>query len=815
MSPRAQTVDTLCQLMSTGDEADRCYAARTLGVLGDPTAVDTLTAKLQDEDIDVCVDAAEALGRIGSPRAVPPLIESLTNDPNGEICTAVTKALGNLGGEEAAQALRVVAEKRPEGMEWDEDWDTWWDVQREAVKALGRFGDDQAIEILTGILNDESQQDIESEILRALAGTPGKGTDVLIARLQDSDSRHQQRWRSAKALGQASRNEKITQALGRALKDKVAVVRAEVAAALAEQNATRYLPALMLMLRDSSENVRSSAIKAIIQLSDQNTGDELVREKLLAMVGDSSPEVRATLFNALSRTVEANALPDEAYSRVAADLVNPYAETASAACTLLGKNGDDRAVSELLRVLDDDQGHPMVRREAARMVGRLGIFDEAVSECMTRVTGSDVQAVRLAALTALVELDKTNASTDAPRDCHSPMEIILGAIEGRIQPGQQSRQGTTAESNTGQSESQSTADSLSEAPETAALPAESTTETLEDVGEKADGQAQEPNSVALPDTPARIVEEGEIKSAVSTLDAIAMDNVEATLGLDTPPPEQDEETLEYLAVADANKETMSRIRSERKIDPALDTRRLGIRVLGECDGDEGIKILIRMLQDANADLRGEAAVSIGRIAERNPGLPALMDAVGLLITQMTMDNQDQRLRCALALGRLGNRAAVVPLLEVLKDPKPNVRIQAIKALSLLYRQGTDQIAPDHMVTRKVPPLSVSRSIAELLNDEEAGVRVAASKALAIILEPLEEKRYTAQIIETIIDSVFSWTGEEARLIGKTLRGFDTAVATDKLLQCLKSAEDSVKRSVVIEMLEELLDAGQEKKDRVA
>ncbi|MCG7979826.1 MAG: integrase core domain-containing protein, partial [Candidatus Thiodiazotropha endolucinida] len=30
--------------------------------------------------------------------------------------------------------------QRPQGLEWDGDWDTWWDIQLEAVKALGMAG---------------------------------------------------------------------------------------------------------------------------------------------------------------------------------------------------------------------------------------------------------------------------------------------------------------------------------------------------------------------------------------------------------------------------------------------------------------------------------------------------------------------------------------------------------------------------------------------------------------------------------------------------------------------------------------------------
>ncbi|WP_419631018.1 HEAT repeat domain-containing protein, partial [Thiolapillus sp.] len=94
MTTYKETVDTLCQLLQSGDEADRCYAARTLGLLKDTASVETLIERLKDEDLDVAINAAEALGNIGSSEAIPALIESLENDPSGEVCTMIATALG-------------------------------------------------------------------------------------------------------------------------------------------------------------------------------------------------------------------------------------------------------------------------------------------------------------------------------------------------------------------------------------------------------------------------------------------------------------------------------------------------------------------------------------------------------------------------------------------------------------------------------------------------------------------------------------------------------------------------------------------------
>ena len=171
MSYRKQVIKSLSELIAKGDEADRCYACRALGAIGGSGAIPVLTERLRDEDIDVCIDAAEALGHLREPAAVSALLESLVKNPNGEVMIAAVEALGEIGGAETVAPLMEVAARRPNNIiaYGDESWDPWWDIQLQAVKALGRHRISEAVSILVGILNDEENQDIKSEILKALA----------------------------------------------------------------------------------------------------------------------------------------------------------------------------------------------------------------------------------------------------------------------------------------------------------------------------------------------------------------------------------------------------------------------------------------------------------------------------------------------------------------------------------------------------------------------------------------------------------------------------------------------------------------------
>ncbi len=804
MTTYKKTVDILCQLLQTGDEADRCYAARALGLLRDRTSVETLIERLRDEDLDVVIDAAEALGNIGSTAAVSALIESLENDPSGEVCTMITTALGKIGSAEAIDPVLKIVLERPEEMEWDDDWDTWWDVQKAGVKALGALKAEKAVDALAALIDDETQQDMESTILNTLMQISDAGEARVIERLQNQDSLPIHRRRAAHALAMASSAD-ATRALGRALTDPAADVRAEAAFSLAGQNAVSYLSALTLLLRDPDGEVRQAALKAITRLAHDSDNASDIEAAFQSMMTDSDPEVRRILYSILLPVVSDNPLSDQSFHAVLESVADSHAETAAAACSLLGENGNPAAIENLLHIVANEQAHHMVRREAATAIGKLGQITSIILNTLETAITDREQVVRLAALAALMELEKTGTiveeSSDEASSLPRPLEIILGALQGEIT-----------------------------IPEPIAAPVEVTLDThVEgDALQQQNGDAEqvvEPETadtaetaLNLPETPAEIVAEGEVTPAMSTLDAITMANVETMMSASHPEKEiQDEVTMEYMEIVEDNKEIMRRMRSNRKIDAQEDIRRLAAHILAEIQETEVLKILIQALSDDAAIVRREAAESIGMMAQRDPQMKELSDAVGTLITQLAIGDLDQKIVSARALSHIGNRAALVPLTEALKEPEFTIRVQAIDALVHLSLNNQDPAEADHMVVRDVPPLSVARKLMECLEDRESAVRVAAAKGLASIFEPLQEESFTRKAVEKIIEGVSLGTGEEARLVGRALRSFDTDLANSILLTNLERADDSVKRSVFIEMIEELLtdQSSSDQSDQVA
>ena len=796
MTLQQETRDVLCQLLQTGDEADRCYAARTLGILGDRESVDTLIERLRDEDVDVSIDAAEALGNIGATEAVPALIESLENDPSGEVCTMIAEALGKIRSPKSIEPLLKILLNRPDYLEWDDDWDTWWDVQKEAVKALGMLKAEKAVDALPGLIDDEKQQDIEPEILNTLIDISAAGEARVIERLQNLQSLPQHRRRAAHALAKSTTPD-ATKALGRALRDDAAQVRAEAALALAEKQASNYLGALLLLLKDPHEEVRRAAITAVTRLAEDGANASELQEALESMLSDPDSQVRATLLTLLLPVVADNPLSGQNFQAVVDCIDDSAAESAAAACALLGANADPAAIAPLLSLIDDANGHPMVRREAAISVGKLGRIDAHVMATLGKAVTDKQQTVRLAALTALMELENSGAlmeedsAADEKNPVPRPLELVIDAVNGRIAI-------ITEPSSPADETAKDEDDAKKQLAETetndSAQPRESAPEVAVD-------------TIDLPEIPAQIVREGEIEVATSTLDAIAMENVALMMESSSPAAEEiieDEITREYRGIVKDNKAMMRRIRSHRKTDVQQDVRRLAARALAETDDPLAIDTLIQALNDDDELIRREAAESIGVIARRSRQIPELMDAVGALITQLAISDIDHQVTCARTLSYLGNRAALAPLIEAVKAPEYTLRVQAIDALVRLSLNSLDPDEAGHMVVRDVPPLSIARKLMESLDDDDMGVRVAAAKGLAQLLKPLDEENFTRKAIKKVVSSVMLSTGEEARLLGRALRQFDIRVGNEELLTQLKSAEDSVKRSVFIEMIEELL-----------
>jgi HEAT repeat protein len=828
---KKKVIETLCHLITTGDEVDRCHVSRTLGVLREKQAIPSLIQCLQDEDIDVSMEAAEALGRIGDAEAVPALLESLTHDPDGEVKTAVVEALGQIEEQKVIAPLLEIAKTCPDNMNWDEgnQWNAWWDMQLKAVKALGQKRVTEAVPVLSTILTDEENQDIESEVLTALALMGGEGEAVLIQRLTKGTSR--ERRRAAAALGTVH-SKNARKALAEAMTDKSGEVRVAAIRALGKQDAVPYIDIMLRFLKDSDPEMRCAVIDVITALSANNT--EIMLDKLAPLLTDHSPIVRAAILKALYSIEQ---IPQETLVQIRQCLSDPDNTVISTACTLLARIGDQSILPTLLQILSNKERDAMLRSQVATALGLLG--NREALHILTWTVGDEKQSVRLAALNALMQLEKHQTPVDSSGNTEyehnrTPLDIVIAALKGEIV--------TSSADNDLSPDHETTPESISDENDAPNSPLELESATPSE-SEKIKNSSLEQGKTK-PSSDEDQTDEGQsltdaepvasdIPPPISTLEAIERDNAAALddkiedvfripglsffekktqtwnrvfsknsvserLNAALDDKIEDEaiqknqfspEVEEYVKIANESIQSAERLLVSKKWDVATDVRHLSARILGDSDKEEAVNALIEALNDDDFVLRREAAISLGYIAQRSPQIKALANAFGSLVTHLNIGDIEIRLASVRTLGYLGNQSAIPVLFDYLQDEENNVRTQTIHALIALISVSKENSWEGVNID------SIIAQFVKLLSDTHKNVRKGAADALA--------KLHHTEALDSIIDAAFADAGAAARDMGRALRRLDVEQSGAKLLKKLEEAQNSGYRRFVIEMLEEV------------
>ncbi len=144
----------LANLKST-DPFVRAGAARTLGDLGNPEAIEPLIGVLNDENLYVRAYTAEALGKFQDSRALHPLIEAM-NDEAFFVRAHVVEALGDLGDPMAVQPLVALLEGASDRIKPYVAW------------ALGEIRDTSSVRPLIEALKDKACCDVAAKALKQI-----------------------------------------------------------------------------------------------------------------------------------------------------------------------------------------------------------------------------------------------------------------------------------------------------------------------------------------------------------------------------------------------------------------------------------------------------------------------------------------------------------------------------------------------------------------------------------------------------------------------------------------------------------------------
>jgi HEAT repeat protein len=779
---KSEVISGLRDLLKNGDEADKCNASRALGNIGAAEAVDDLVSHLHDEDVDVCIDAAEALGRLRAHKVVPQLLESLKNDPDGELKTTIVKALGEIQNEQAIPLLLQIAESQPEDMIMDsnEDWDDWWDMQQQAIIALGNMRVEQATDMLARLLQSDDVLDIEQDILKALVRIGVKGEAAVIEQLTSASA--QTRRRAALALIESSSAESL-KALAKALTDNSEDVRLYALQALVKRKASKYLSAIELLKRDRSEKVRQAALLAIAELSALTGAPaSSANEKLLQ---DPDSEVRAAYLKTLhNQQVEIS--DEELHQHIDSALTDSDEQVMLAALPLFARLQDSAgAETRLIQLIAQPKLSDALLTAGMQTLSELGRWNVNISRLMTRFISHPQQTVRLATLKALMDMEQTLAEADMPEGmAKTPVDIVNETLSGRV---------------------------VLEVEVNSLL--ETASKNAADDDEEVEAVSDEEIS-ALKDS-----------APMSTLEAIMQESQLAELEMQQAQQqviedediEQDAEMAEFETLVERNNTRADWLFNNKgEVSVAQDVQRLSARILARLPKDiapeKAAKIVNSLLFALNSEdlqLQTLAAESIAQIALDNPQTEGIEYAFGGLVTQFHNEQWDLKLACMKALAAIRNRAAIPVIMNALDHHRAALRIQAIESITDLELNGDELLKNAHVPEKPLTLIEWVELLIEKLQDSEPGVRYSAVNNLKRCLKDktiAQDATLVQKAIEHIVQTAFTNQGGRTRDMAQVLKEIEPVKGTARLIELLKELPSSYQRRFAIEMLEEMFKA---------
>ena len=268
----------LAAAVGSTDALSRALAARGLGALKDPSALDLLGPLLRDTDEGVVVQALRALGSIGEARGTA-LVSPLVSSRNPVLVWEALRALAALPPDPGLRATvaGLVGDERP------------W-IRAAALPVLARLDREEFALVLSGLDADPVWW-VRGALAGALAAAGGEvSVGALFSALKDPDPRVLPP--VLEALRTARGNDALD-TLRRQLGHDDFAVRAAAAEGLAALKATGLTPALVAAyqrgLADADPDARFAALEALAAQNDTG-GWEALRA---AAAGDPFRVVRS------------------------------------------------------------------------------------------------------------------------------------------------------------------------------------------------------------------------------------------------------------------------------------------------------------------------------------------------------------------------------------------------------------------------------------------------------------------------------------------------------------------------------------------
>lgn len=781
-----EDANKIISLLSDLSEGVRIEAIRTLGSLGDVSAVPNLLGQIEVSKPNIRKAAVEALGSLADLRATVPLLERAALDEDQSVQNAAEQALRQMGEPSGQQNMLefLISLKSS-----DEK------IRNDAISELASFED--SLPFLEQLLQSGSSQ------IRAGA---------------------------AQAIGHLARDRKdITDELIKLLEDLSKNVRLGAINGLGALGDPHAVVPLVGRLHEKNKEIWEQSIDALVRIG--------VASPLLPFLEDPNPKVREGIANALSAIKKPSTLP-----HLTAQLHDQDANVRAACAIAIGELGLMEGTEPLLKALQDRDQTARIRiiEALGKISDPKAIFDvlEQEEESNKQIAEAAFNALAKIAeknqMTALHSLESLRSENKSERQ-ESYENLVEWGIQGapwitqaldsrnsRIRAGAvqvltklayepavakiaEALKDDSVEVRYFSSQAMGTfqyepatsslihllADKAEEVREKAILAlAQIGSSTVPDLLKAIEdknqivrkgtcvvlGRIADP--IASKKVSQRLSDKKEVRlAAIEALKLIGAecipDLVEATKGKDVKA-----RTGAVEAAGDIGKQTGD-IQAIRLLEAALNDKKEEVReeaakALLEI-GLPSVQSLCRALISHNTDTALKAAQTLRDLTEvmlEAGETSATRNLVGALKHK----SAEVRAVAAEALGQLRDAdAAAMPLLKAFGDKKAEVRLASVQAVALL-RDG-----------RAVEPLE------RMLNDKDANVRTAAVDALAKLQEA-EVKRVTLDSAE--IEEIFQ---QRRRITGLVQRaqemaaqeGIDEADLVQLKSQVLQAKEELI------------------------
>jgi HEAT repeat protein len=831
MMGREAVISQLSSWLEKGNEADRFYAVRTLSKINAEQVSEQLIARLGDEDDDVCTEAATALGKLACIDAVPVLKEAVGHHDLGDVRIAATAALSAIASDDAIDTLMELAQSRPEGLDQDsiEGWDDYWDIQRAAVIALGEHHVDKAVPLLMSLLTSDDCDDLEPEILTALAKCGEQGITFLLSCLPSSSNRSVRRIVKALAITAAKYHPVCLANLIELLSNSDAHIRLEACKTLGHFALVEAIEPLGKHFVDNNTEVAEAAIRAVINIASKlpNGLKMLTPHMLLSLAKDTESNAQKALLKiADEMTAHANAMTKADHQFLAHLFKQEDQELTLLAAKLLFAEKNDNYQQVLIQLFSDQSLVIHIRRELIQCYGKHIENSEQAIAPLLGLLNEDDNIVRT---TALELIAKTAGKSF--NEAFNPAERALYFIVINKQE-QQSKMVTNNVA----------AEQV--------IPVTVIDDRVDnEADDKVDNEANVKNKKAsdnssfsspkamdelLADVEQNIgtanidVDTEEEKVVTSTLASIGAVSVKPITDRFEKEADQDQRLRKLLAeqegeMSEFNDIVEDHLQSSDKLGYSkkkiariakIDNQILAAQALAHYPVKPTVQLILESLRSPNIEMTVALLTALDRIVlthsqsysqSKSPKrIQGLSNIVGICSTLLFAGNNDIKRLAAKILGQLKHRQAIPALQSALGCEDQNVRIQAINSLSELISKKAKRISiQDHVVRDENEDESRDeksiRLVINALEDKEYGVRRAAITFI---------ERHKIPLIEKLVDLGCVDGGALAGDVGHALKTIDKAQATQVILSRLEGSDSFSQRQYLFQQIECIYDTHQ-------